>query len=160
MLHVYFCQIRLVCLLEKDVFLQNHFVKGMSYLNCYLCCGANILPCRTLFFPLCVIHLMYVHHILSVSSLFECNTSLSVKLHRPFYYRMTSDYVNHQNESIWEQITKGTLILSSKFLAHLSRGLMSFSDRPSSVYPSVRPSINFSHFNLLLQNHWAKFNLT
>ena len=38
------------------------------------------------------------------------------------------------------------------FLAHLS-----FSDRLLSV---VRLSVNFSHFHLLLQNHWADFNQT
>ena len=40
---------------------------------------------------------------------------------------------------------------------------VSFSDRLSSVclsvHLSVRPSVNFfSHFQLLLQNHWANFN--
>ena len=29
-----------------------------------------------------------------------------------------------------------------------------------SVCSSVRPSVNFSHFHLLLQNHWANFNQT
>ena len=41
---------------------------------------------------------------------------------------------------------------------------VSFSDHLSSVRPPVRPSIhpseNFSHFQLLLQNHWANFNKT
>ena len=36
-----------------------------------------------------------------------------------------------------------------------------FSDRLSSVVClSVRPSVNFSYFRLLLQNHWANFNQT
>ena len=30
--------------------------------------------------------------------------------------------------------------------------------RPSSVRPSVRPSVNFSHFNQLLWSHWANLN--
>ena len=35
-------------------------------------------------------------------------------------------------------------------------------ERPSSVVrrPSVRPSVNFSHFNQLLWNHWANLNQT
>ena len=46
---------------------------------------------------------------------------------------------------------------------------VSFSDHLSSVvclsvclsvHLSVRPSVNFSHFHLLLQNHWANFNQT
>ena len=46
---------------------------------------------------------------------------------------------------------------------------VSFSDHLSSVVClsvcpfvclSVRPSVNFSHFHLLLQNHWANFNHT
>ena len=53
------------------------------------------------------------------------------------------------------------------FLAHLSWKLkwaFLITCRPSSVClsvcVSVRPSINFSHFHLLLQNHWANFNQT
>ena len=45
------------------------------------------------------------------------------------------------------------------FLAHLSWKLkwaFLITCRPSSVCPSV----NFSHFHLLLQNHWANFNQT
>ena len=42
-----------------------------------------------------------------------------------------------------------------KFLAHLS-----FSDHLSSVCPSVRLSVYFSHFHLLLQNHWVNFDQT
>ena len=41
---------------------------------------------------------------------------------------------------------------------------VSFSDHQSSVCLPVcsffRPSVNFSHFHLLLQNHWAIFNQT
>ena len=42
---------------------------------------------------------------------------------------------------------------------------VSFSDHISSavclsVRLSVRLSVNFSHFHLLLQNHWANFNQT
>ena len=49
------------------------------------------------------------------------------------------------------------LVLSSPELkAH-----MSFSDHLSSVVClSIRLSVNFSHFHLLLQNHWANFNQT
>ena len=53
------------------------------------------------------------------------------------------------------------------FLAHLSWKLkwaFLITCRPSSVRPSVYPSVclsvNFSHFHLLLQNHWANFNQT
>ena len=54
------------------------------------------------------------------------------------------------------------------FLAHLSWKLkwaFLITLRPSSVCPSVCPSVrlsvcNFSHFHLLLQNHWANFNQT
>ena len=38
---------------------------------------------------------------------------------------------------------------------------VSFSDHLWSVVcPSVCPSVNFSHFHLLLQNYWANFNQT
>ena len=38
---------------------------------------------------------------------------------------------------------------------------VSFSDRLLSVVrPSVCSSVNFSHFHLLLKNHWANFNQT
>ena len=45
------------------------------------------------------------------------------------------------------------------------KGQVSFSDHLSSVVclsvrPSVCLSVNFSHFHLLLQNHWANFNQT
>ena len=57
------------------------------------------------------------------------------------------------------------------FLAHLSRRLewaIVIAHRPSSVRPSVRlsvclsvrPSVNFSHFRLLLQNHLMDFDET
>ena len=51
----------------------------------------------------------------------------------------------------------------SPFLAHLSWKLkwaFLITCRPSSVRPSVCLSVNFSHFHLLLQNHWANFNQT
>ena len=44
------------------------------------------------------------------------------------------------------------------FFTHLSWKLkwaFLITCRPSSVCPSVRMSVNFSHFHLLLQNHWA-----
>ena len=56
------------------------------------------------------------------------------------------------------------MVLSSLEL----KAQVSFSDHLSSVVclsvrPSVRPSVclsvNFSHFHLLLQNHWANFNV-
>ena len=37
---------------------------------------------------------------------------------------------------------------------------VSFSDHQSSVCPSICLSVNFSHFQLLLQKHWANFNQT
>ena len=49
------------------------------------------------------------------------------------------------------------------FLAHLSwkfKWAFLITYRPSSVCPSVYLSVNFSHFHLLLQNHWANFNQT
>ena len=53
------------------------------------------------------------------------------------------------------------------FLAHLSWKLkwaFLITCHPSSVClsvcPSIRLSVNFSHFHLLLQNHWANFNQT
>ena len=50
------------------------------------------------------------------------------------------------------------------FLAHLTQRVMwaiVTTERPSSVVrPSVRPSVNFSHFNQLLWNHWANLNQT
>ena len=48
-------------------------------------------------------------------------------------------------------------------LAHLSWKLkwaFLITCPPSSVCPSVCLSVNFSHFHLLLQNHWANFNQT
>ena len=52
------------------------------------------------------------------------------------------------------------------FSDHLS-SVVCLSVRPSvrtsvrlSVCLSVRLSVNFSHFHLLLQNHWANFNQT
>ena len=45
----------------------------------------------------------------------------------------------------------GPLIFSSPEL----KAQVSFSDHP---YSGVRPSVNFSHFQLLLNNHWANFN--
>ena len=44
------------------------------------------------------------------------------------------------------------------FSDHLS-SVVCLSVRPS-VCLSVRLSVNFTHFHLLLQNHWAKFNQT
>ena len=41
------------------------------------------------------------------------------------------------------------------FLAHLAKGHVSFCHHFSS-----RPSVNISHFNLLLRNHWANCNQT
>ena len=48
------------------------------------------------------------------------------------------------------------------FSSHELKAQVSFSDRLSSVCPSVsvHPSINFSYFQHLLQNHWANFNQT
>ena len=63
-----------------------------------------------------------------------------------------------------------TLTSENTFLAHLSRRLewaIVIAHRPSSVRPSVvvvvvrrRPSVNFSHFWLLLQNHQMDFDET
>jgi hypothetical protein len=39
------------------------------------------------------------------------------------------------------------------FLAHLAF-------RPCELLSSLRPSVNISHFNLLLRNHWANCNQT
>ena len=51
-----------------------------------------------------------------------------------------------------------TILFSSPEL----KAQVSFSDHLSSVVCrlSVRLSVNFSHFHLLLQNHWANFNQT
>jgi hypothetical protein len=49
------------------------------------------------------------------------------------------------------------------FLAHLSWKLKwatLITHCPSSVCLAVRLSVNFLHFRLLLQNHWANFNQT
>ena len=51
----------------------------------------------------------------------------------------------------------------SSFLAHLSWKLkwaFLIAFRPPSVCLSVRPSVNFSYFQLLLKNHWAISNQT
>ena len=48
-----------------------------------------------------------------------------------------------------------------QFLAHLTQRVMwaiVTTERPSSVVR--RPSVNFSHFNQLLWNHWANLNQT
>ena len=50
-----------------------------------------------------------------------------------------------------------------QFWAHLSwklKWVFLIAFLPSSVCLSVRPSVNFSYFWLLLQNHWANFNQT
>ena len=54
-------------------------------------------------------------------------------------------------------------IVNENFLVHLSWKLkwaFLITCRPSSVCLSLRPFVNFSHFHLLLQNHWANFNQT
>ena len=65
-----------------------------------------------------------------------------------------------------------TKILTHLFIRYLSIfsspeliAQVSFSDYLSSVVclsvrMSVRPSVNFSQFHLLLQNHWANLNQT
>ena len=58
-------------------------------------------------------------------------------------------------------VIKKTYIFSSPEL----KAQVSFSDHLSSVVClsvslSVRLSVNFSHFHLLLQNHWTNFNQT
>ena len=66
--------------------------------------------------------------------------------------------------SYWNQFLeqeKQNVVFSSPEL----KAQVSFSDHLSSVVClsvclSVRLSVNFSHFHLLLQNHWANFNQT
>ena len=59
------------------------------------------------------------------------------------------------NNSVYQHTMD--LVFSSPEL----KAQVSFSDHLSSVVClSVRLSINFSHFHLLLQNHWDNFNQT
>jgi hypothetical protein len=48
--------------------------------------------------------------------------------------------------------------LICRFLAHLALGHVSYCHHFSSVV--CRPSVNISHCNLLLRNHWANCNQT
>ena len=61
------------------------------------------------------------------------------------------------------RMVKGKGIWTSELLFSSPelKAQVSFSDHLSSVVClSVRLSVNFSHFHLLLQNHWGKFNQT
>ena len=92
-----------------------------------------------------------------------CYLDLRQKLIKKFYFYKPSVFklikllsINNVKE----------LCRLENFLAHLSWKLkwaFLITYRPSSVCLSVRPSVrlsvNFSHF-LLLQNHWANFNQT
>jgi hypothetical protein len=61
----------------------------------------------------------------------------------------------------WSRWGSTVYLLSHMFLAHLTqrvmKGHVSYCHHWASV---VRPSVNFSHFNQLLWNHWANLNQT
>ena len=70
-----------------------------------------------------------------------------------FYF--VSIYLNYRHKWFFKS--------STELKAHLSWKLKSaflIACRPSSVYLSIRRSVTFSYFQLLLQNHWANFNQT
>ena len=71
------------------------------------------------------------------------------------YFIFSQNYIQTSVDMHWKNM--------SRFLAHLRWKLnwaFLITRRPSSVYLSVCLSVNFSHFHLLLQNHWANFNQT
>ena len=80
------------------------------------------------------------------------------------------DRIKIQNDFLAaEHGKKQNYFLRKTFIAFFSspelKAQVSFSDHLSSVVClsvclSVRLSVNFSHFHLLLQNHWANFNQT
>ena len=81
-----------------------------------------------------------------------------------FFSSKTSSWVLflHRKKQTFPDITV-SLVSYCCFLAHLSWKLkwaFLITCCPSSVCPSVCLSVNFSHFHLLLQNHWANFKQT
>ena len=82
------------------------------------------------------------------------------------FYRNAKHIGDNISIHFFETLIKGEIVV--QFLKYLFsspelKAQVSFSDHLSSVVClsvrlSVRPSVNFSHFHLLLQNHWANFN--
>ena len=100
------------------------------------------------------------------------NQKLKKILKGPKYFHLSR---SQEVINIWiciKMLLSHDLLVNSQlhlnpFLAHLSWKLkwaFLITCRPSSGCPSVCPSVclsvNFSHFHLLLQNHWANFNQT
>ena len=88
----------------------------------------------------------------------SCN-QLIFKTHGPLVTN-NLDHLIHKKEIMI--FSSPELKAQVSFSDHLS-SILCLSVRPSirlSICLSVRLSVNFSHFHLLLQNHWAKFNQT
>ena len=92
-------------------------------------------------------------------SVFMCTTGNLIKISCSIYATV------HSGSVYWTADFNQIEVFSSPEL----KAQVSFSDHLSSVvclsvHPSVclsvRLSVNFSHFHLLLQNHWANFNQT
>ena len=80
----------------------------------------------------------------------------------PFpWFPISTAFTNRVSSSCCRISCRTSFLFSSPEL----KAQVSFSDHLSSVVclsvcPSVRLSVNFSHFHLLLPNHWANFNQT
>ena len=80
-----------------------------------------------------------------------------------FVMWFTVDFICFASEKTLIYMDMTLFFVSFSFLAHLSWKLkwaFLITCRLSSVFLSVRLSVNFSHFHLLLQNHWANYNQT
>ena len=99
---------------------------------------------------------------------FDCEANVLTTGARTVWYHI---YIWYMYQTVWTQ--SGLSPCGSNRLYHRHSFLsspelktqVSFSDHMSSVVclsvrPSVCLSVNFSHFHLLLQNHWTNFNQT
>ena len=100
---------------------------------------------------------------LKLQTINKCLSSAPIKCRSQCYASLHCDEYTHLRT--WHVYNAGKTLYEDQscviecLLAHLSWKLkwaFLITCRPSSVCPSV----NFSHFHLLLQNHWANFNQT
>ena len=104
------------------------------------------------FICLCCLPFINLNRSLKIVCSFECLILLKKSIKQI--------YIEHSFECVASVFLEITSVFSSPEL----KAQVSFSDHLSSVRPSVCLSVclsvNFSHFHLLLQNHWANFNQT